>query len=107
MGARGPAPKPTSLRKYEGNPSRRPFPPLEPQYAAIPPQKPSMSKAASKIWDDLVSKMRDYGVLREIDQRALYCLCEDEALIEAAYNGVRKMVEAGSLLGTRQGRSAL
>lgn len=95
MGSRGPAPKPTDIRILEGNPARRPLPAKEPQYPAGLPMKPKrMSPGARKIWDQLVDEMAGAYILRSVDQRALWHLCEDEALIEEAYAGIWKMVAA-------------
>jgi hypothetical protein len=74
VGKRGPAPKPTELRILEGNPSRRPLPTNEPQYPSGLPTKPKRMSPGAK--------------------RALWHLCEDEALIEEAYDGIWKMVRA-------------
>jgi len=93
MGKRGPAPKPTELRKLEGNPSRRPMPKNEPQYPAGLPVKPKrMSPGAARIWEKLIDEMAGAYILRSVDQRALWHLCEDEALIEEAYAGIWKMI---------------
>jgi phage terminase small subunit len=105
MGKRGPAPKPTELRKLEGNPSRRPFPPNEPVYPPGLPLKPKrMSRAAGRIWDQLVDEMAGAYILRGVDQRALWHLCEDEALIEEAYAGIWKMVAQLKLQAKNQGK---
>jgi phage terminase small subunit len=53
-----------------------------------------MSPAAKAIWDELVDEMAAAYILRRVDQRALWHLCEDEALIEEAYAGIWKMVKA-------------
>jgi phage terminase small subunit len=93
MGSRGPAPKPTDLRILEGNLARRPLPAKEPQYPAGLPIKPKrMSPGARRIWDQLVDEMAGAYILRSVDQRALWHLCEDEALIEEAYAGIWKTV---------------
>jgi phage terminase small subunit len=95
MGQRGPAPKPTDLRKLEGLAAHRPLPKNEPQYPAGLPLKPKrMSQGAKRIWDQLVDEMAGAYILRSVDQRALWHLCEDEALIEEAYAGIWKMVRA-------------
>jgi phage terminase small subunit len=95
MGARGPAPKPTELRKLEGMAGHRPLPPKEPHYPPGLPVKPKrMSPAAKVIWDELVDEMAGAYILRSVDKRALWHLCEDEALIEEAYAGIWKMVRA-------------
>jgi phage terminase small subunit len=53
-----------------------------------------MSPNASRIWDQLVDEMAGAYILRSVDQRALWHLCEDEALIEEAYAGIWKMIRA-------------
>jgi phage terminase small subunit len=94
MGARGPAPKPTAIRKIEGNPSRRPMP-REPRYPVDTPAKPRrISKEASKVWDELVGQMRTAELLRQTDGRALWHLAEDEALLTEVYDGIWKMAAA-------------
>jgi phage terminase small subunit len=95
MGARGPAPKPTELRKLEGLAAHRPLPQNEPKYRPGLPDKPKrMSPGAKKIWDELVDEMAGALILRSVDQRALWHLCEDEAILEEAYAGIWKMVAA-------------
>lgn len=95
MGLRGPAPKPSELRKLEGMRGHRPLPPKEPQYPVGLPVKPRrMSPGARKIWDELVDEMAGAYILRSVDRRALWHLCEDEALLEEAYAGIWKMVRA-------------
>src|SRR5271170_2729287 len=95
MGARGPAPKPTALRRIEGNPSRRPFPANEPQYMPDIPEKPrKMSRGAKRYWDELVDEMAGTGVLCRVDKRALWQLAEDECLLADAYVGLWAMIVA-------------
>lgn len=95
MGSRGPAPKPSELRKLEGMAGHRPLPANEPQYPLGLPAKPKrMSPGARKIWDKLVDEMAGAYILRSVDQRALWHLCEDEAFLDEAYAGVWKMVNA-------------
>lgn len=105
MGLRGPAPKPTALRKLEGNPSKRPLPQNEPQYAPGVPSKPKkISRAASPIWDDLVDQMAAAAVLRRVDARALWQLAEDEALLANAYEGIWSMAAAIKREAKAQGK---
>jgi P27 family predicted phage terminase small subunit len=95
MGLRGPAPKPTDLRRLEGNLSHRPLPGREPRFEAGLPEKPKrMSAPAKKVWDELVDEMAGAAVLRRVDKRALWQLAEDEALLAEAYAGFRKTVSA-------------
>jgi len=95
MGLRGPAPKPTAVRKLEGNPSRRPLPENEPQYALGVPTRPKkMSRQARAVWDELVGEMQYTGLLCHVDQRALWQLAEDEAILSEVYSGIWQMVAA-------------
>lgn len=94
MGLRGPAPKPTALRRFEGNPAKRALPPNEPTYSAGLPAKPKrISPAGKRIWDELVDEMAGAAVLRRVDRRALAQLSEDEALLDEAYSGIWAMVD--------------
>ena len=89
MGARGPAPTPTAVRRANGNPSRRPLPENEPQYkAGIPNTPPGLSAAAKKIWETLVAEMAASGVLRLVDGHALADLCEDQAMLDELRKGL-------------------
>ena len=75
MGVRGPVPTPTKIRMLNGNPSRRPLPANEPQFASGIPDRPyGMSAAARKQWDALVGEMASSGVLRRVDGGALAML---------------------------------
>jgi phage terminase small subunit len=98
MGRRGPPPKPTDIRLLEGNRGRLKINPNEVQYDRAIPDKPEgISPAASKIWDDLVREMggaKRGSVLRRVDQRALWQLAEDEALLAEAYQGLWRMQSA-------------
>lgn len=105
MGARGPAPKPTAIRRFEGNPSRRPFPANEPQYPPGIPDKPKkMSRGARPFWDELVEEMVGTGVLCRVDKRALWQLSEDECLLSEAYAGIWKMVSTIERQAKREGK---
>jgi P27 family predicted phage terminase small subunit len=88
----GPGPKPTAIKRFEGNPGKYPLPEHEPQYPPGLPEQPKRSSAAAKrIWNELIDEMADVGVLRRVDRRALHCLCEDEALLDEAYDSLWKM----------------
>jgi hypothetical protein len=95
MGLRGPSPKPTGVRILEGNPSRRPLPANEPAYPPIDPRPPKKtSRQAKPFWEELVAEMVPANVLRSVDQRALWQLAEDEALLSEAYAGLWKTIKA-------------
>jgi P27 family predicted phage terminase small subunit len=91
---RGRLPKPSAIRKLEGNPGHRSLPANEPQYPPGLPEKPKrMSLAAKRVWDELVDEMAGTAVLRRVDKRALWQLCEDEAILTEVYESLWKMAE--------------
>jgi phage terminase small subunit len=93
VGLRGPAPQPTKIRILNGNPGRHPLPKNEPQYGACVPDRPAgMSPAGKKVWVGLVEEMAAVQVLRRVDALALAQLCEDQALLNEANEGLRKML---------------
>lgn len=105
MGIRGPAPKPSGIRRIEGNPAHRPLPLNEPQYRPGLPTKPKkISTAASGVWDELVEEMASAAILRRVDARALWQLSEDEALLANAYQGIWSMAAAIKREAKAQGK---
>ena len=96
MGRRGPAPKPTELKKLAGNPGRRP---LNRNEAHIPrklPRCPShLSDEGKREWRRIVGYLYDAGLLTAVDAQALAMYCETVALwIEAT-----RQVNASGLVG--------
>ncbi len=72
-----------------GNPSRRPLPANEPQFAPGVPKRPkAMSAGARKEWNDLVGELASSGVLRLVDAGALAMLCEDLAMLDTLRKGL-------------------
>jgi phage terminase small subunit len=105
MGLRGPAPKPTGVRVLEGCRAHRPLPENEPQYPAGIPAKPKrMSRPAQRVWEELVVEMAPANVLRSVDQRALWQLAEDEALLSEAYAGLWRMIRAVEDKAKKEGK---
>ncbi|HEY1963688.1 MAG TPA: P27 family phage terminase small subunit [Acidobacteriaceae bacterium] len=101
----GNIPKPTALKRFEGNPGKRKLPENEPQYPARLPQQPTrMSAAAKRVWAELLDEMGGIGMLRRIDKRALAQLCEDEAALERAYDGLWKMAAQLKEKAKREGK---
>lgn len=85
-------PKPTIIRKAEGNTAHRPFNRFEPQYREGVPERPTnLGPGARRVWDSLVREMAPTGVLRTVDGLALAHLCEDQALLDELRDGLRKM----------------
>ncbi|MGD1093119.1 MAG: P27 family phage terminase small subunit [Bryobacteraceae bacterium] len=105
MGLRGPSPKPTGVRVLEGCRAHRPLPENEPQYPPGVPVKPkTMSRPAKLVWDELVTEMAPANVLRSVDQRALWQLSEDEALLSEAYAGLWKTTKALEQKAKKEGK---
>ncbi len=78
MGARGPAPKPSSLRTLEGNPGHQtmnknePMPPSD-----LFPKSPEwLSAEAEKIWDNESKVLMPLGLLTKADYHAFGRWCE-------------------------------
>lgn len=77
MGARGPAAKPTELRKLQGNPGKRPLPKAEPRPGERMPSAPRwMSTEAKRQWKRLAPRLHAAGLLTEVDGLGLAMLCE-------------------------------
>lgn len=94
MGLRGPAPKPTALRRLEGNPGKRKLPINEPEYDLGLPEMPAkISAGAKEVWNELIAEMSGAAVLRRVDKRALWQLAEDEALLDFMYDGIYDAAE--------------
>lgn len=98
MGLRGPAPTPTAIREAEGMRGHRPLPAKEPQYDTgmpVPPRR--MSRGARALWEELSPQLMRSRVLTRVDGRALWQLCEDEAILEEVVDGIWKSVRSAKL----------
>ncbi len=77
MGARGPAPKPTALRKLEGNPGKRALPKNEPQPEIGVAECPAwLSADAQAEWQRVAPELARLGILALIDAMTLAAYCE-------------------------------
>lgn len=75
---RGPKPKPTALRRLQGNPGKRGYNHDEPVAPdAMPDCPPHLGFAAREEWDRLAEVLHRMGVLTTVDRAALaaYCQC--------------------------------
>jgi P27 family predicted phage terminase small subunit len=75
---RGPKPKPTALRRMQGNPGKRAYNHAEPVPPdAMPDCPPHLGAIAREEWDRLAEVLYRMGVLTSIDRAALaaYCQC--------------------------------
>lgn len=76
MGKRGPAPKPTNLRIFEGNPSNRPLNSNEPQPETGATCPTWLSDVATAEWERLAPVLLNCGILTKADQNTLAAYCE-------------------------------
>jgi hypothetical protein len=76
----------------------------EPQHKfGCPDQPKGLSKAAARIWDQLIDDM-DPMILRRTDGGALAQLCENEALIVETMAGLREKAEKLKAEAKAEGR---
>lgn len=78
MGRRGPLPKPTKLKKFEGNPGRRKLPDNEPEPrvdAKCPPPPSYIPPLGQAAWQAISRELHAIGLLTTVDYHALeeYC----------------------------------
>ena len=83
MAKSGPKPKPTRVKKLQGNPGRRPLPKNEPKprkSSGLPRAPSYLNKKAQKEWRRMVKELHPIGLLTNIDLTALagYCACYAE-----------------------------
>jgi P27 family predicted phage terminase small subunit len=101
MGTRGPAPKPTALKKLAGNPGKRALNNAEPKPREGRPRMPAhMGDVAAKEWKRLVKDLTAMGVLTSIDADALAMYCDTYARwVEAS----RALNTDGMIIFTEKG----
>ena len=78
MGARGPRPKPTAVKKREGNPGKRPLNEKEPEFKApeVCPAAPAfLNEIARAEWDRVAPELFAQGLLKNPDIAALTAYC--------------------------------
>lgn len=87
----GRRPKPTALKKAQGNPGKRPLNELEPTPEIVEPVIPEyLSKPARRWWEMLSPMLLRLKVLTEADQLALALLCEQAVQADEATRLLRK-----------------
>jgi P27 family predicted phage terminase small subunit len=100
-GQRGPAPKPTALKKLLGNPGKRKLNEAEPVPRAGLPHCPDhLDPVAQKEWNRLVPILTAMRVLTEADYIALANLCQAYSILIAAQVQLNK---TGILYKTKTG----
>ena len=95
-GRRGPAPKPSALRKLQGNPAKRALNPREPTPPAADAKeirRPRWIRARTRAaahWDELVERLTGMKVLTRADETALALLCDALAELRECVDQVRR-----------------
>jgi P27 family predicted phage terminase small subunit len=101
MGARGPAPKPTAIKKLMGNPGKRKLNDAEPQpIPGVPTCPDHLDETAKREWNRLIPILQGMRVLTEADYIALGNLCQAYSIMIAAQ---RQMNKTGILYKTQSG----
>lgn len=89
MGGR--IPKPTALKEAQGNAGRRPLNKREPKpEVGIPDMPRWLSKAARKVWKEMVPILTRMKVLTRADGKALGAYCQACALLELALKDIER-----------------
>jgi P27 family predicted phage terminase small subunit len=77
---RGRKPKPTEIKRIEGNPGKRPLNDAEPVMDAKLPNAPThLSAEAQKEWRRIGHDLLDAGLMSKIDRAALASYCQSWA----------------------------
>jgi P27 family predicted phage terminase small subunit len=85
----GRRPKPTALKKLQGNPGHRPLNDAEPEpLIGIPEMPKGMWPAARREWHRIAPVLLEIGVLTIADGKALAAYCEAYALWEKARQSI-------------------
>lgn len=86
-----PKPKPTKLKKLEGNPGKRPLNENEPIPQSIAPECPDWLLAeAKKEWKRLAPELERLGLLTVIDRVAFAAYCQSYAKWKKAEKFLKK-----------------
>ena len=101
MGVRGPAPKPTAIKKVQGNPGKRKLNALEPQLPPGLPECPDhLDETARQEWARVSLVLVGMRVLTEADYIGLANLCQAYSTLIAAQKQINK---SGILYKTKSG----
>ncbi|WP_350342357.1 phage terminase small subunit P27 family [Proteinivorax tanatarense] len=77
MATRGRKPKPSALKKLEGNPGKRPVNNNEPKLSKKAPRCPSwLEPEAKKEWRRMAKTLEEIGVLTQVDAAAFAGYCQ-------------------------------
>lgn len=71
----GRKPKPTSLKRLEGNRGKRPLNISEPKFSGTPLRPEHLDETARKEWDRISVELTSAGLLTSVDRAALSAYC--------------------------------
>lgn len=74
----GPLPKPTELKRREGNPGKRPLNENEPNFSTLGEVQPPehLDEVARKEWERIAPELRANGLLTHADRALLAAYCQ-------------------------------
>lgn len=101
MAQRGRKPKPTAIKKLEGNPGKRPLNDKEPKPEKKAPECPDwLEEDAKEEWNRLARQMEQLGTLTEVDMASFAGYCQAYARWKEAEEFISKH---GSIVKTPSG----
>ena len=95
MGLRGPAPKPDSIKKLEGNPGKRPLKESEPfalAYDTVPKPPKNLMKDAKIAWKKMAPLLTAWGLLTPMTEDYFAEVCQWYARYQIT---AKKVTEGG------------
>jgi P27 family predicted phage terminase small subunit len=72
----GPAPKPTALKRIQGNPGKRALNKNEPKFTGTPKCPTWLTKSAKAEWRRVVAELSALDMLRSVDSSSLAAYCQ-------------------------------
>ena len=95
----GPNPKPTELKRLEGNPGKRALPANEPRPEPAMPACPAFIKGSGRReWKRIAPELLKLGLLTRIDRAALAGYCIGWMQLEEVETALSKMKKSGRAL---------
>lgn len=76
MSTRGPKPKPTELKKIQGNPGHRPLNQAQPKPKTVVKKPRGMQPIAQRLWDEYAPELERLQVLSGVDSAAFRLMAE-------------------------------
>lgn len=100
MSTRGPKPKPTELKKIQGNPGKRPLNQGQPKPKVAVKKPRGMQPLARKLWDEYAPELARLEILTGVDSAAFRLMAEHFGF---ALQAAKQMQEAGLTVASDEG----